>query len=59
MTRFLKLTGLFVLLSVFVAGSAYAQDWRGMGRMGGKVVDEDTGQGEKKTPREKLPRTPK
>lgn len=44
MTRFLKLTGLFVLLSVFVAGSAYAQDWRGMGRMGGKVVDEDTGQ---------------
>ncbi len=42
--RLLKLTGLFVIASFFAVAIASAQDWRGMGRMGGKVVDEDTGQ---------------
>jgi Flp pilus assembly protein TadD len=41
--RLLKLTGLMLIASLF-AVAASAQDWRGMGRMGGKVVDEDTGQ---------------
>ncbi|HJR59069.1 MAG TPA: tetratricopeptide repeat protein [Vicinamibacterales bacterium] len=42
--RILELTG-FVLLVVFIASTAAeAQDWRGMARVGGKVVDEETGQ---------------
>lgn len=41
--RFLKLTG-FVLVALLLAiNAASAQDWRGMGRLGGKVVDEETG----------------
>ncbi len=42
--RFLKLTGLMLLAAVLSATGAYAQDWRGMGRAGGKVVDDATGQ---------------
>ena len=44
MTRWLKLTGSVVLASILAINGASAQDWRGMGRLGGKVVDEDTGQ---------------
>ena len=42
--RVLKLTGLVALACVCAVNDAYAQDWRGMGRLGGKVIDEDTGQ---------------
>jgi tetratricopeptide (TPR) repeat protein len=42
--RLLKLTGLVLGAWLIAAGSAYAQDWRGMGRLAGKVVDEETGQ---------------
>lgn len=42
--RLLKLTGLVALASLCAVSAAYAQDWRGMGRLGGKVIDEDTGQ---------------
>jgi predicted Zn-dependent protease len=35
---------LVIVASFVAAGSAYAQDWRGMGRLAGKVVDEETGQ---------------
>lgn len=43
-TRISRLTT-FVGAALFVTSSlALAQDWRGMARMGGKVVDEDTGQ---------------
>jgi Flp pilus assembly protein TadD len=39
-----KLTS-FVVAVLFVATpAAYAQEWRGMGRLGGKVIDQDTGQ---------------
>jgi Flp pilus assembly protein TadD len=44
MGRFIKLMGLIVAAAVLAGSAAYAQDWRGMGRIGGKVVDEDTGQ---------------
>jgi predicted Zn-dependent protease len=44
MTRFLRRTWLIVLTIVMLGGVAHAQEWRGMGRVGGKVVDEDTGQ---------------
>jgi Tfp pilus assembly protein PilF len=40
----LKLTGLVLVAWLTAAGGAYAQDWRGMGRLAGKVVDEETGQ---------------
>jgi hypothetical protein len=41
---FMKLTGLVIFaLLVSVAGAA-AQEWRGMGRVGGFVLDEETGQ---------------
>jgi Tfp pilus assembly protein PilF len=43
-TRFLKLTGLMVLTVVLSVSGGAAQEWRGMGRAGGKVVDEQTGQ---------------
>lgn len=43
-TRFLKLTGLMVLTVVLSVTSAAAQEWRGMGRAGGKVLDDQTGQ---------------
>lgn len=43
-TRISRLTSL-VGAALFITSSlAFAQDWRGMGRLGGKVVDEDTGQ---------------
>lgn len=40
--RLLKLTS-FLIAAAFTAGVADAQDWRGMARVGGKVVDEATG----------------
>jgi tetratricopeptide (TPR) repeat protein len=43
-TRFVKLTGLMLLAAVLSVASAAAQEWRGMGRAGGKVVDDQTGQ---------------
>ena len=42
--RFFKLTSLLGLALFLATSAAYAQDWRGLGRVGGKVVDEDTGQ---------------
>jgi Flp pilus assembly protein TadD len=39
-----RLTGLGLLLAFIFVTGADAQDWRGMGRVGGTVVDEDTGQ---------------
>jgi len=33
----------FVLVALLIAVAASAQEWRGMGRVGGKVVDEETG----------------
>jgi Flp pilus assembly protein TadD len=33
-----------VFLAILLPALAYAQDWRGMARVGGKVLDEDTGQ---------------
>jgi tetratricopeptide (TPR) repeat protein len=44
MHRLLKLTGSVVIASLLAVAVAAAQDWRGMGRVGGKVVDEETGQ---------------
>ena len=41
--RIIKLTG-FVAASLMVASLAAAQDWRGLGRVAGKVLDEATGQ---------------
>lgn len=41
--RFLGLTSLVILATVVSAAGAFAQDWRGMGRVGGKVLDADTG----------------
>lgn len=38
--RLLKLTGLVLLTAVLSATGASAQEWRGMGRVGGKVTDE-------------------
>ena len=43
-TRILKLTGLMLLAAVLSVASAAAQEWRGMGRAGGKVVDDQSGQ---------------
>ena len=42
--RILKLSGLAVAAMFLVSSGAHAQEWRGMGRIGGKVVDEETGQ---------------
>lgn len=42
-TRVLKLTAFGVLAALVLVPTAYAQDWRGMGRVGGKVLDEGTG----------------
>lgn len=42
--RLLKLTGLGIAVFFLASSAAYAQEWRGMGRVGGKVIDEDTGQ---------------
>jgi tetratricopeptide (TPR) repeat protein len=42
--RILKLTSLLATALLLSTSAAYAQDWRGLGRVGGKVVDEDTGQ---------------
>ena len=42
--RVLKLTGWAFAALFLVATGVYAQDWRGMGRVGGKVVDEATEQ---------------
>ena len=42
--RLLELTSLVALVLFLASSAAYAQDWRGLGRVGGKVVDEDTGQ---------------
>ena len=39
-TKVLTLTGLAVLTALFSVTGATAQEWRGMGRVGGKVVDE-------------------
>jgi len=39
-----KLAGLAAIAALTLTTSAYAQDWRGVGRVGGKIVDEDTGQ---------------
>jgi tetratricopeptide (TPR) repeat protein len=39
-----KLTGLGILLAFISTTGAYAQEWRGMGRVGGKVLDEASGQ---------------
>lgn len=39
-TDLLKLTGVAVLAALLTAAGASAQEWRGMGRVGGKVVDE-------------------
>lgn len=39
-TKVLKLTGLAVLVALLHATGVSAQEWRGMGRVGGKVVDE-------------------
>lgn len=38
MTRYVRLIGILVVLA---AAGVSAQEWRGMGRVGGKVVDED------------------
>jgi tetratricopeptide (TPR) repeat protein len=43
-TPLLKLTGLVLLTAVVSVTGAAAQEWRGMGRAGGKVVDDQTGQ---------------
>ena len=43
-TRILKLSGLWLLALMMSVSSAAAQEWRGMGRAGGKVVDDQTGQ---------------
>lgn len=43
MTKSFKLLSL-VIATLLLTTAASAQDWRGMGRVGGKVVDEDTGQ---------------
>ena len=44
MTRvFLRLTGLVILAACVSTTAAHAQDWRGIGRAGGKVVDDETG----------------
>ena len=40
-TSVLKLTGVSVLAVLLSATGVPAQEWRGMGRVGGKVVDED------------------
>src|SRR5688500_12815263 len=42
--RVLKQTGLLLLAVTVSMTSAAAQEWRGMGRAGGKVVDDQTGQ---------------
>jgi Tfp pilus assembly protein PilF len=42
--RLLKLTSFSIAALFLVSSAAYAQEWRGMGRVGGKVIDEDTGQ---------------
>ena len=42
--RLVQRTGLVALGLLFVATLASAQDWRGVGRVGGRVVDEDSGQ---------------
>jgi len=42
--RALKLAGLAAIAVLTLSTSAYAQDWRGMGRVGGKVLDDATGQ---------------
>lgn len=41
MTTTLKLTCLPLLAALLFVAPAVAQDWRGMGRVGGKVVDDD------------------
>jgi len=41
--RLLKLTGCASLLLLFLATGARAQDWRGMARVGGKVLDDESG----------------
>lgn len=43
-TRFRQAMGSIVLAAVLSPTGADAQEWRGMGRAGGKVVDEQTGQ---------------
>ena len=40
--RILKLIGSFAVV-LLIAPTVSAQEWRGMGRVGGKVVDEETG----------------
>lgn len=42
--RSLELTGFALLIVFIVSTAADAQDWRGMGRAGGKVVDDGTGE---------------
>jgi Tfp pilus assembly protein PilF len=42
--RLLKLTSCWIAVCFLASAAAYAQEWRGMGRVGGKVIDEDTGQ---------------
>lgn len=44
MTRVVQRTVVIVLGLLFAAAVADAQDWRGLGRVGGKVLDEQTGQ---------------
>ncbi len=41
--QLLKLTGWASLLLILSAAGAHAQDWRGMARVGGKVLEEDSG----------------
>jgi hypothetical protein len=41
MTTTLKLTCLSLLAALLLITPAAAQEWRGMGRVGGKVVDSD------------------
>ena len=41
--RTLKTTSWIVVALLLVTSTAAAQDWRGMGRVGGKVIDEETG----------------
>ena len=41
--QFTQLSSALVIALVFVGSVASAQEWRGMGRVGGKVVDEETG----------------
>jgi Flp pilus assembly protein TadD len=43
-TRILKLAALMILAGFVSVTGAYGQDWRGMARAGGKVVDDQTGQ---------------